>query len=194
MRWVICLLAFGTITVMAASTHGGGKGDKKVPAVLSFKAQSIDGKDVDLAKYRGKVVLIVNVASECGYTSQYKQLQDLHKKYAEQGLAVLGFPCNDFGGQEPGSEAEIKIFCTKNYGVTFDMFSKVKISGKTPTPLFKFLTSKETNPKSGGAVKWNFEKFLVGRDGTIVARYASDADLEGSEFVRTLEAELAKKE
>jgi glutathione peroxidase len=189
------LLTLGILLALVpALAAGGDKGGKKVAPVLDFTMKSIDGKDVDLKTYQGKVVLMVNVASECGYTPQYKQLQELHKKYADQGLAVLGFPSNDFGGQEPGSESDIKAFCKKNYGVTFDLFSKISITGKEPAPLYKFLQGKETNPRSGGKVKWNFEKFLIGRDGTLAARYASDADLEGAEFVRTLEAELAKKE
>lgn len=187
------LALVGTLSLaMLVPVWGGEKGGKKVAPVLAFSVKSIDGKEIDLGRYQGKVVLIVNVASECGYTPQYKQLQALHKKYAEKGLAVLGFPSNDFGGQEPGSEAEIKAFCTKNYGVTFDMFAKVGIAGKEPSPLYKHLTSKSSNPKFGGPVRWNFEKFLVARDGTIVARYASDADLESAEFVRKLEGELEK--
>lgn len=173
--------------------NAGAKGGKKVPPVLSFNVKDIDGKQVDLSRYQGKVLLIVNVASECGYTSQYKQLQALHEKYADKGLAVLGFPSNDFGGQEPGTEKEIKTFCSKNYGVTFDLFSKVPITGKSPAPLYQFLTSKVTNPEHGGPVRWNFEKFLVGRNGAIAARFPSDGDLESPEFIKNLEKELAKK-
>ncbi|MFO0968129.1 MAG: glutathione peroxidase [Gemmataceae bacterium] len=192
MRHALASIALITTAVVAAPLTAGDKGGTKVAPVLNFKMKSIDGKEVDLSRYQGKVVLLVNVASECGYTPQYKQLQALHEKYAEKGLAVLGFPCNDFGGQEPGSEADIKAFCKKNYGVTFDMFAKVNIT-KDPAPLYKYLTSKATNPKLGGMVKWNFEKFLIGRDGSLVARYASDADLDGAPFLRTLEAELAKR-
>src|SRR5206468_11727602 len=120
--------------------HAGEKVTKKVPPVLKFKMEGIDGEQVDLAKYTGKVVLIVNVASECGYTDQYKGLQALHAKYAKDGLAILGFPCNDFGNQEPGDEAKIKDFAKKNYAVEFDLFSKVKILGKDAAPLYQFLT------------------------------------------------------
>lgn len=169
-----------------------GEGGKKVSGPLQYKVKAIDGKDVDLAKYKGKVVLIVNVASECGYTPHYKGLQALHTKYAKVGLAVLGFPCNDFGGQEPGSEKQIKAFCEKNFGVTFDLFAKVKIT-KDPAPLFKHLTSKETNPNHAGPVRWNFEKFLIGRDGEIIARFASDADPEGDAFEKAIRDALARR-
>jgi len=169
------------------------KGRKQVPPVLNFTMKNIDGQPVDLVKYQGKVVLIVNVASECGYTPQYKGLQALHAKYAKEGLAILGFPCNDFGHQEPGDSAKIKDFCSKNYKVQFDMFAKVDILGKEPTPLYKLLTSKATDPKHAGQVKWNFEKFLIGRDGTIVARFLSDVDPESDALQKALQAELAKK-
>jgi glutathione peroxidase len=167
--------------------------EKKVPAVLNFKMKSLDGKDVELSKYQGKVVLIVNVASECGYTGQYKGLQALHDKYASKGLVVLGVPCNDFGKQEPGTEAEIAKFCATNYSVKFDMLSKVSITGKDPAPLYKFLTDKQTNPKSGGVVKWNFTKFLIGRNGEIVARFESDVEPDAATLIKAIEAELAKK-
>jgi glutathione peroxidase len=168
-----------------------GKKDK-APPVLQFTMKDIDGKQVNLSRYQGKVLLIVNVASECGYTPQYKELQALHEKYAGKGLAVLGFPSNDFGGQEPGTEADIKAFCKKNYGVTFDLFGKIGIA-KDAAPLFEHLTAKKTNPKFAGKVTWNFEKFLVDRVGNVVARYASDADLSAAEFIRTLEGHLEKK-
>lgn len=160
---------------------------------LAFKVQSLDGKDVDLAKYKGKVVMIVNVASECGLTPQYEQLQALHKKYAEKGLAILGFPANEFGKQEPGTNAEISEFCTKNYGVEFDMFAKVVVKGEGQCDLYKFLTSKTTNAKFAGDITWNFEKFLVGRDGEVKARFSPRTKPDAEEVVKALEAELAKK-
>ena len=171
----------------------GEKESKKVPAVLKFKMTGIDGQSVNLSKYQGKVVLIVNVASECGYTDQYKGLQALHAKYARDGLAILAFPCNDFGNQEPGDSATIKEFCAKNYKVEFDLFGKIGILGQDPAPLYKYLTSAKTNPNHSGQVKWNFEKFLIGRDGTIAARFLSDADPESEEIQKALQAELAKK-
>ncbi|MES2595607.1 MAG: glutathione peroxidase [Verrucomicrobiota bacterium] len=143
--------------------------------IQSFELKTIDGKEASLKDYAGKVLLIVNVASECGYTSQYAGLQALHAKYADKGFAVLGFPSNDFGGQEPGSEAEIKTFCTSRYSVTFPMFSKVKITGADKHPLYAELTS-------GNDVQWNFEKFLVGKDGKLFSRYGSDAEPEGGDI------------
>jgi glutathione peroxidase len=186
----LVILAGAALLLIGSPASGQEK--SRAPAVLSFKMKSLDGKDVDLAKYAGKVVLIVNVASECGYTPQYKGMQALHEKYAGQGLAILGFPSNDFGQQEPGSETEIRAFCEKNYGVKFDMFAKVGIT-KNPAPLYQFLTSKKTNPNHAGPVRWNFEKFLIGRDGTIIARFASDAEPESDEVQNAIRRALAQK-
>jgi glutathione peroxidase len=171
----------------------GEKGGKKVAPVLRFKMPGLDGKAVDLAKLQGKVVLLVNVASECGFTPQYKGLQALHKKYARDGLVIIGVPSNDFGKQEPGTDAEIAAFCKKEYGVEFPMLAKVVVKGKGQCPLYQFLTSKETNPKFAGQVRWNFEKFLIGRSGEVVARFASNIDPESEDFERALRNELAKK-
>ncbi|HEX4130904.1 MAG TPA: glutathione peroxidase [Pirellulales bacterium] len=155
--------------------------------------KSIDGKPVDLAKYKGRVVLIVNVASQCGYTDQYANLEGLYGKYKGQGLAVLGFPANEFGQQEPGTNAEIAQFCRKNYGVDFDMFSKVAVEGDGIVPLYAYLTSPKTNPKFAGPITWNFEKFLIGRDGQVVARFDPGTSPESPEVIAAVEAELAKK-
>ena len=154
--------------------------------VHEFRAKSIDGTDVSLSDYRGKVLLIVNVASACGFTPQYAGLEKVHDKYKDRGFAVLGFPCNQFGRQEPGTNKEIAEFCTSEYGVTFPMLAKVDVNGKNACPLYKHLTGKDTDPKFAGAIKWNFEKFLVARNGEIVARFASDADLEGETFLKAL--------
>jgi glutathione peroxidase len=136
-----------------------------------FKATSIDGNPVDLSEYDGQVVLVVNTASECGFTGQYAGLQELHDTYAERGFTVLGFPCDQFGGQEPGDEAEIAAFCQRNYGVTFPMFEKVEVTGAGAHPLFTWQRS-EKGGLLGSAIKWNFTKFLVGRDGQVVGRFA----------------------
>jgi glutathione peroxidase len=152
--------------------------------VSEIAVKDIDGKDSTLQAYAGKVLLIVNVASECGYTGQYAGLQALHEKMAEKGVAVLGFPCNDFGGQEPGSEAIIKTFCTENYKVTFPMFSKVAIKGDAKHPLYAALQS------AAGEVGWNFEKFLIGKDGKVLKRFGSDVQPESPELLAAIEAAL----
>jgi glutathione peroxidase len=164
-----------------------------VPSVLEFTMNSLDGKPVNLSKYQCRVVLMVNVASACGYTPQYEGLQELHKKYAAQGLSVLGFPANEFGGQEPGSDKEIAEFCQKNYGVEFDMFSKIVVRGKGQHPLYGLLTSSATNPKFAGDVQWNFEKFLVGRDGQVIARFLSADEPLSRQVVAAIESALARK-
>ena len=160
---------------------------------LQFTVKDIDGKDVNLSQYKGKTVLIVNVASKCGNTPQYAQLQELHKKYAERGLVVLGFPANEFRAQEPGTNEQIKEFCTSKYGVEFPMFSKVVVKGDGQAPLYQYLTSTQTNPKHAGEITWNFEKFLVGRDGQVVNRFKPRTKPDAPEVVQAIEAELAKK-
>jgi glutathione peroxidase len=137
-----------------------------------FSALTIDGVDLPLSQYRGRAALIVNVASKCGFTPQYAGLESLYRKYHERGLEVLGFPCNQFGHQEPGDDAEIKKFCSLNYGVSFPMFAKIKVNGPDAQPLFEYL--KESLPGILGieAIKWNFTKFLIGRDGVPIKRYA----------------------
>lgn len=191
MRTLICSLVIGclatSLTVFAAD-----KGANKVPDVLNFKMKSLTGKNVDLSKYKGQVVLMVNVASQCGLTPQYEGLEDLHEKYADKGLAILGFPANEFGKQEPGTDSEIAEFCQQNFGVKFDMFSKVVVKGDGQCPLYKFLTSKETDPKFPGDITWNFEKFLISRDGQIVARFAPKVTPDSPEVTSAVEAELAK--
>ncbi len=137
-----------------------------------FTANTLAGEEQPLSTYDGKVVLVVNTASECGFTPQYQGLQELHTKYADDGFAVLGFPCNQFGGQEPGDAQEIGAFCEKNYGVTFPLFEKVDVNGDKAHPLFQWLRQERTG-LIGSAIKWNFTKFLVGRDGTVLKRYGS---------------------
>lgn len=168
------------------------KGDEKVAPALSFTMDSIDGKPVKLSKYAGKVVLMVNVASRCGLTKQYDELEELHEKYHDKGLAVLGFPANDFGKQEPGSNDEIAEFCKKNHGVEFDMFSKVTVLGDGKCELYQFLTSKEKNGKFGGEINWNFEKFLLNKKGEVVARFAPTVVPDAPEIIAAIEAELKK--
>ncbi len=189
MKAVVGGLVLGLCAVIAVAEAV----EKAVAPALSFKAKSIQGKEVDLGQYQGKVVLIVNVASKCGATPQYEQIQAVYDKYKDQGLVVLGFPCNQFGGQEPGSADDIQKFCKDRYSVTFDMFEKVDVNGANAAPLFKFLTSKETDPKFAGDVAWNFEKFLIGRDGQVVGRFKTRVKPDAPEVVQAIEAELAKK-
>jgi glutathione peroxidase len=151
-----------------------------------FSAKTIKGENKSLADYKGNVLLVVNVASECGLTPQYKGLEALHQKYAGKGLRVLGFPANEFGAQEPGTNDQIAAFCEKNYGVSFDMFGKVKVKGDGIDPLFAWLT-KET----GGDIKWNFGKFLVGKNGEILARFEPQVEPESAEVTSAIERALA---
>ena len=166
------------------------RGEESMKSVHDFTMTDIDGRSASLADYKGKVLLIVNVASKCGFTKQYAGLETLHRTYADKGLVVLGFPANNFFGQEPGTEAEIKSFCTLTYGVTFPMFAKISVKGKDIHPLYAFLTSKESNPEFGGAISWNFNKFLIGRDGAILARFGSRTDPGDKELVDAVEQAL----
>jgi glutathione peroxidase len=152
-----------------------------MPTIYELSAKRIDGSESSLDVYRGKVLLIVNVASHCGFTYQYAGLQSLHQKYADQGLAILGFPCNQFGNQEPGNEEEIRNFCSLKYDVSFDMFSKVDVNGANTHPVFVYL--KKTAPGLLGlqGIKWNFTKFLVGRDGQVLKRYSPTTKPESLE-------------
>jgi len=161
--------------------------------VLQFTMPSLAGEEVDLAQYQGKVLLIVNVASECGYTPQYRGLQALYDRYAPDGLAVLGVPCNQFGQQEPGTADQIAAFCSTRYGVTFPMFEKVDVNGRNQCDLYKYLTSQGTHAQVAGPIQWNFEKFLVARDGTVVGRFRSSVAPESKALVEAIERELAKQ-
>jgi glutathione peroxidase len=184
-----CLFAAFVVSMSLPAT-AEDKGTK----VLEHTMKSIDGKEVNLAeKYKGKVLVIVNVASKCGLTPQYKQLEGLQDKYHDKGLAVIGFPCNQFGGQEPGTEGEIVKFCKTNYDVSFDLFSKINVNddevkGDKAAPIYKQLTAKE------GPIKWNFEKFVIGRNGEIAARFSPKTAPDAPEIVKVIEAELAKPE
>jgi len=192
-RLVPIVLFGGFVAMVASSSDAAEQGDKKAPRALSFRMKSLSGQDVDLGKYQGKVVMIVNVASKCGFTPQYKQLQALHVKYGGKGLAILGFPCNQFLSQEPGAAEEIMQFCRVNYGVTFDMFAKVKVNGEDACDLYKYLTSLDTKPKGAGKISWNFEKFIIGRNGEVVARFKPFTKPDAPKVVKVIEQELAKK-
>ena len=159
--------------------------------VYEFSARTIGGQDASLELYRGKVLLIVNTASQCGYTPQYKGLEALYKRYKEQGLEVLGFPCNQFGGQEPGGEAEIAKFCELNFGVTFPLFAKIDVNGAGAHPLFKHLEAAAPGILGSKSIKWNFTKFLVDRTGQVKKRFGPRD--EPSEIAPAIEAELARR-
>lgn len=161
------------------------------PNLYEIKLKNIDGKDATLAAYKGKVVLIVNVASKCGYTPQYLPLEALYQRFKNIGFIVLGFPCNDFGGQEPGTNKDIKEFCSKDYGVTFPLFDKLHAKGPQQHALYAALTGKES--PFPGDIKWNFTKFLIGRDGRIVKRFESKVAPDDPELVKAVEAALKAK-
>jgi glutathione peroxidase len=155
-------------------------------SVYNFTLPSIDGEPTSLSSYKGKVILLVNVASRCGFTPQYSALESLYEKYKDQGFVILGFPANNFGGQEPGTNAEIKSFCTLKYNVTFPMFAKVSVKGADCTPLYQYLTQ-QANPSLAGDIKWNFTKFLVDRQGRVVARFESPVKPDSPEVVQAIE-------
>jgi glutathione peroxidase len=158
--------------------------------VHEFTLNSIDGQPTSLAQFKGKVVLIVNVASRCGFTPQYAGLEALYNKYKDRGFVVLGFPANNFLWQEPGTDEEIKAFCSIKYHVTFPMFAKVSVKGSDKTPLYQFLTEKRANPSTGGEIRWNFTKFLADGNGKVIARFGSRATPESAELSNAVEAAL----
>lgn len=174
MRNLLLTALFTTMSFAASSVH-------------EFTLDSMDGKATPLASYKGKVLLLVNVASKCGYTPQYSGLQSLYEKYKDKGLVVVGIPANNFGGQEPGSNEEIKQFCSRTYNVTFPMMKKVSVKGSDMTPLYGYLTS-----NTGGDVKWNFTKFLVGKDGRILARFESKVTPDSGEVTSAVEKALSQ--
>ena len=178
-----------SISLLSRASDSPELGDK-MNSVYDFTLKDIDRKEVSLSQYRGKVVLIVNVASKCGFTPQYTGLQSLYSKYKDRGFVILGFPANNFMAQEPGTEEEIKTFCSTKYNVTFPMFSKISVKGDDMHPLYKFLTSKETNPEFGGDIKWNFSKFLVDKSGKIIARFEPAIKPESDPVIQAIEKAL----
>jgi glutathione peroxidase len=174
---------FAALFFMQTMVHAG--------SIHDIAVKDIDGKDTTLSAYKGKVLLIVNVASRCGYTPQYKALEAVYEKYKDKGLAVLGFPCNQFGGQEPGTNEEIKQFCSSKYNVTFPLFDKIEVNGANRHPLYVALAGKES--PYPGDIKWNFGKFLIGRDGKIIKRFDSAIKPDAPEMTAAIEAALAAK-
>lgn len=175
------LVAVGAL--MSASAFGAS-------SVYEFTPKSIDGQPAPLAAYKGKVLLIVNVASKCGFTPQYAGLESLYRKYKDQGFVVAGFPANNFGGQEPGSDAEIKTFCSRNYNVSFPMYSKISVKGEDKAPLYEYLTGPSANPATAGDVRWNFTKFLVDKNGKVIARFESKVPPDSPELASAIEKAL----
>jgi len=175
-------LLFGVLLIMATSLFAAS-------GVYSFTLNSIDGKPAPLADYKGKVVLIVNVASQCGYTPQYSALEAIYEKYKDQGFVILGFPANNFGAQEPGTNEEIKTFCTRKYSVTFPMYAKISVKGDDQAPLYGYLT-KETGAGISGDIKWNFTKFLVGKDGRVIQRFEPAVTPDSKEVTAAIEKQL----
>lgn len=180
MKTILLLLSL----MMVINTHS-----ERTDNVYQYEINSIDGENISLSTYEGDVLLIVNTASECGFTPQYEGLQEIFEKYEDQGFTVLGFPANNFGGQEPGSEEEIAVFCEVNFGVSFPLFSKVSVKGDDQHPLFEMLTTTE-NPDFTGEIGWNFEKFLIDREGNLIRRFRSKVEPESEEVTGAIESLL----
>jgi glutathione peroxidase len=179
---VQAFLLYGVLLIMATSLFAAS-------GIYGFTLNSIDGKPAPLADYKGKVVLLVNVASQCGYTPQYSALESIYEKYKDQGFVILGFPANNFGAQEPGTNEEIKTFCTRKYSVTFPMYSKISVKGADQAPLYSYLT-KDTGPGISGEIKWNFTKFLVDRDGNVVQRFEPAVTPDSKDVTGAIEKHL----
>lgn len=186
----LAMLGAGAFWMVDEPTSGNAQTQKVMKSIYDIPLKTIDGKPATLGEYKGKVLLIVNVASQCGYTPQYEGLQKIYQQYQSQGLVVLGFPANNFGGQEPGTEAEIKEFCTMKFKVTFPMFAKLSAKGADIHPLYKFLTDKETNPNFAGDIKWNFNKFLIDKNGNPIARFDSADKPESPKVTQAIEQAL----
>ena len=193
-RALVFSAAFTALAAAGAAAADSKGGPVAADSFYSLKTTTLQGQPADLGQYAGQVTLVVNTASQCGYTPQYAGLEKLHGELQGRGFSVLGFPSNDFGGQEPGSEADISAFCKKNYGVTFDMFSKVTVKGDSKCDLYKLLTTTDAPPAVvPGEVGWNFEKFLISRDGKVVGRFKTGVAPDAEALVKAIETELAKK-
>jgi len=186
----VSTMALFFVKAKDANAGSNSVGKETAKSVYDFTLKNSKGKDVKLEEFRGQVVMLVNVASKCGYTPQYDGLQKIYERYKDQGFTILGFPANNFGAQEPGTNEEIQEFCRINYGVTFPVFSKISVKGDDKHPLYKYLTEKESNPEFAGEIKWNFNKFLVGRDGRIVARFDSADKPEDAKVTQAIEHAL----
>ena len=195
MKLALILLSLAIAAASTATLAAGG-GNAPSPAApapqnaLAFTVKDIDGKDVNLSAYKGKVILLLNVASKCGNTPQYEGLEKLYTKYKDKGFVVMGFPANNFNSQEPGTNAEIKEFCTSTYHVDFPMFAKISAKGPDMPPLFQYLTTQDCQPISKGDIAWNFEKFLISRDGKLIGRFGNKTPPEDPTIVSAIEAAL----
>lgn len=158
-----------------------------IPSFYTISLKTIQGKDISMSEFKGKTLLIVNVASKCGFTSQYKDLETLYQKYQKKGFVILGFPCNNFLWQEPGSNEEIQKFCQTNYQISFPLFSKIDVKGKKQHPLYQYLTSKKSNPEFSGNIKWNFTKFLISKEGKIINRFDSSTNPLDPKVIESIE-------
>jgi len=192
-RQLLCILP--VIALLSAVSGNEAKKEsqkeeKQMKSIYDFKVADIDGNDVNLADYKGKVLLILNVASKCGFTPQYKGLENIYRQYKDKGFEILAFPSNDFMGQEPGTNKEIKSFCQLNYQASFPLFSKISVKGKDIHPLYKFLTEKSTDPNFAGGITWNFNKFLIDRNGNIINRFGSRAEPQSPEVIKAIEDAL----
>jgi glutathione peroxidase len=192
-RAIALLVAAMSGIFMTATSDAEQTGTNKMSTIYDISANRIDGTSTNLAGYKGQVMLIVNVASRCGFTGQYAGLQKLYETYKDRGLVVLGFPANDFLRQEPGTNEEIAQFCSAKFHVTFPMFEKIVVAGTDMHPLYKFLTEKETNPEFSGKITWNFNKFLIGRDGKTVARFGSKTEPEHKDVAAAIEKAIDAK-
>lgn len=186
---VIAIVAVVSISIFFISNLSADE-NYTPESIFDFTMNDIDGNPVKLDTFKGKVILLVNVASKCGYTPQYKGLQKLYSKYKEKNFVILGFPANNFLWQEPGSNAKIKSFCSLKYGVEFPMFSKISVKGKKQHPLYKFLTSKSSNPLFSGKIRWNFEKFIFNTEGKLIGRFHPKIKPEDKRIIELLEKEL----
>jgi len=193
------LLQVGILFLLLTGSASAGEPEKdekplEAKSIYDIEMNDIDGEPVKLKKYEDRVLLLVNVASKCGYTPQYKGLEALHEKYKNQGFSVLGFPANNFGSQEPGSNEEIKLFCTTTYDISFPMFAKISVKGEDTHPLYHYLISEKTNPEFAGEIKWNFNKFLLDRKGKVIGRYDSAVAPDDDAFVKAIENAINEKE
>src|SRR5579863_3883687 len=180
MKTILGTLCIMSLAAMASSVH-------------EFSMKAIDGQTVTLSQFKGQVMLVVNVASRCGFTPQYEGLEKLYETYKGRGFVILGFPANNFGEQEPGTDAEIQTFCKSKYSVTFPMFSKISVTGSDTAPLYRFLTDPSAHPKTGGEIQWNFTKFLVDRDGKVIERFEPDVEPLSRDIVSAVEAAVKKR-